>query len=173
VFWAVITSTIKDRRRAAEFEQAMSEHGAALARVARAYTPDGALRRDLEQEIALGVWRALPNWSGDASLRTYLFRVAHNRCIDAIRRQRPHEPFTEDQHAHRADTEARVTARDSLEQVARHIRALPLSQAQAFTLMLEGLPHAEIAEVMGTSTSNVGVLIHRARASIKDAMEER
>lgn len=89
MFWAAILTWREDRRREAEFERVMGEHGAALARVSVAYAPAGSLREDLEQEIALGVWEALPRWNETASLKTFLFRVAHNRCIDVMRKQRP------------------------------------------------------------------------------------
>ena len=82
----------------------MRAHGESLLRVAKVYAAAGAMREDLEQEIALGVWEALPGWEQSASLKTFLFRVAHNRCIDVMRKVRPETPSTE--HVERQVTSA-------------------------------------------------------------------
>lgn len=50
----------------------MRAHGESLLRVAKVYAA-GAMREDLEQEIALGVWEALLGWEQSASLKTFLF----------------------------------------------------------------------------------------------------
>ena len=104
MFWAAIISWREDVRRKAEFERAMRAHGESLLRVAKVYAAAGAMREDLEQEIALGVWEALPGWEQSASLKTFLFRVAHNRCIDVMREVRPETPSTE--HVERQVTSA-------------------------------------------------------------------
>lgn len=158
------------RRRA--FEHAMREHGAALSRVAVAYAPPGALREDLEQEIALGVWEALPRWKQDASLKTFLFRVAHNRCIDLMRKHRLDTTLDPQTLTTTAPSpETHTLTRQRLTRAQDLIRALPLAQAQALTLQLEGLTLQEIANVMGLNPNHVGVLIHRARATLRDHME--
>ena len=158
MFWAAILTWREDRRREAEFERVMGEHGAALARVSVAYAPAGSLREDLEQEIALGVWEALPRWNETASLKTFLFRVAHNRCIDVMRKQRPETSLD--------------AARQLLTQIEALVLELPLAQRQAFTLSLEGLTYEEIAEVMGVTSNHVGVLVYRTRAAVREAFGE-
>lgn len=158
MFWAAILTWREDRRREAEFERVMGEHGAALARVSIAYAPAGSLREDLEQEIALGVWEALPRWNETASLKTFLFRVAHNRCIDVMRKQRPETSLD--------------AARQLLTQIEALVLELPLAQRQAFTLSLEGLTYEEIAEVMGVTSNHVGVLVYRTRAAVREAFGE-
>ena len=177
MFWAAILTWREDRRREAEFERVMGEHGAALARVSVAYAPAGSLREDLEQEIALGVWEALPRWNETASLKTFLFRVAHNRCIDVMRKQRPETSLDA---ARRRDGEVafatspsrRLAARQLLTQIEALVLELPLAQRQAFTLSLEGLTYEEIAEVMGVTSNHVGVLVYRTRAAVREAFGE-
>ena len=51
------------------------------------------------------------------------------------------------------------------------VRALPVPYRQVITLMLEGLPHREIAAVLGTTENNVGVRASRARAAIRVLMD--
>src|SRR5205807_3693512 len=71
------------------------EYGAALARVAAAYSPERADRDDLSQEILLAIWRALPRFRGESSERTFVFRVARNRGITYRSRRRLHSPLPE------------------------------------------------------------------------------
>jgi RNA polymerase sigma factor (sigma-70 family) len=50
------------------------------------------------------------------------------------------------------------------------IQSLPLTQRQIIVLMLEGLSHAEMAEVLGITENNVGVRLNRARKALKVAL---
>jgi RNA polymerase sigma-70 factor (ECF subfamily) len=60
------------------YEEAVSTHGPALDRLARAYEADPETRRDLLQEIHLALWRSLDSFQSRCSLRTWIYRVAHN-----------------------------------------------------------------------------------------------
>ena len=44
---------------------------------------------DVLQETLLAAWRGLGQYEGRASLRTWLYRIATNRCLNALRSQRP------------------------------------------------------------------------------------
>ena len=68
-----------DQRTA--YEDLLRRYLPALRRLARSYTHEAAEQEDLLQEIALGLWQALPHFRGDSSERTWLYRVAHNTAI--------------------------------------------------------------------------------------------
>jgi RNA polymerase sigma-70 factor (ECF subfamily) len=53
------------------------------------------------------------------------------------------------------------------------IQSLPVNHRQMIVLMLEGLSHAEMAEVVGITENNVAVRLNRARKMLKDALGER
>ena len=63
-------------------------YGPALARVVASYAPPGADREDLAQEVAMALVRGLPAFRGEASLRTYVMRIAHNVCLREVMRHR-------------------------------------------------------------------------------------
>src|SRR5690349_1722040 len=63
------------------FKRLLREHGSSLLRLAASYERDADAQRDLVQEIAFALWRALPNFRGECSERTFLFRIGHNRAI--------------------------------------------------------------------------------------------
>lgn len=78
---------VHEQRREALFADMVEEHGAALARVCGGYERDEIRRKDLLEEVLLNAWRALRQYRGDASLRTWLFRIAHNVASRHISRE--------------------------------------------------------------------------------------
>jgi RNA polymerase sigma factor (sigma-70 family) len=75
-----------------------------------------------------------------------------------------------DPRPHPEEQVARTHQRDRLRSA---IQRLPLAYRQVVMLTLEELPHAEIAEVLGITESNVAVRLNRARKALKEALEER
>ena len=158
------------------FEKLLATHGAAIGRVARVYAraPDEAA--DLAQEIAVAVWRALPNFRGECSERTFVFRVAHNRGISHRNAERTREERTPliDPPAVPDHTLGADLALDAARQRAalwKAIEALPVGARAVLTLALEGMSHEEIAEVLGSTANSVAVRLSRARADLRARME--
>ncbi|WP_323846448.1 sigma-70 family RNA polymerase sigma factor [Microbulbifer magnicolonia] len=148
------------------FQQAMADCGAGVSRVAGSYVRNTAERDDLVQEIWLAVWRALPSFRGEASLKTFVFRIAHNRSVTELARRRAAHTGTEELETIEDDApgpEQRLQDQRDSERLVRAVQQLPLGLRQTLTLRLEGLSYAEISEVMGISESNVAVRLNRAR----------
>lgn len=144
-------------------------HGAALGRVALGYTGNDADRDDLMQDILLAVWRALPRFRGDASERTFVFRIAHNRASTFVSRRQQHEPLAAgeevaDPHPGPEEAMDEAAARARL---AAAIRALPETQRQAVLLRLEGLSVPEIAAIQEATENSVSVRLTRARDRLR------
>ena len=71
------------------FERVLADYGPALARLAGAYESRQALREELQQEIALALWQALPSFRGESSEKTFVFRVATNRAMTHLAQRAP------------------------------------------------------------------------------------
>jgi RNA polymerase sigma-70 factor (ECF subfamily) len=153
---------------------------APLRRLAHAYTRERGDQDDLFQEIALALWTALPQFRGDASERTWLYRVAHNTAIRFMTRQRrrsrveqpgglQHEPVSA------SDPERSAIDEQQRERLWTAVRALPLPDRQLVMLHLEGLSAAEIEAVSGLGAGNVATRLTRARQRLAAAIrgEER
>lgn len=155
--------------REEEFTTVLREHAGLLSRVAASYEADPALRDDLLQDMALALWRGLPTWRGDAPLKAFIARIAHNRgathVVGQLRRSPPlalNEQLVDLKHG--PDEYTRLEQRRLRLQDA--VRALPLARRQVVTLALEGFSHAEIAQALGISEGNVAVLLNRARGAL-------
>ncbi|MDZ7790961.1 MAG: RNA polymerase sigma factor [Xanthomonadales bacterium] len=152
--------------------EALREFGPMLLRVAMSYEADPALREDLLQEITFSIWKALPSFRGDASLKTFVARVAHNRAVDHVmQRQRILDRYSEG-----GDPAglARNPSRTGPEQhdLTVSIRNLPLAYRQCIELMLEGFTHAEIAEALGLAENAVSQRLVRGRRQLKNLLSK-
>jgi len=144
-------------------------HGDALERVVWGYVDNAPDREDLMQEILVALWRALPRFRGESSLRTFVLQVAHNRSITfATRRRRfadlPEEGLLPDP---TPLVEERLIEQQHRDRLFAAIRRLPEAQRQAVMLHLEGLSQREIAAIQATSEGNVGVRLTRARKALR------
>lgn len=151
----------------------LREHWRALSRAAAGYTPPGAERDDLVQDIALAVLDAVPRFRGESGIKTYVLRVAHNVGLrHALRRKRRGEvPETEAADAS-DDPERLLDRRRGSERLAAAIRSLPLGARQVLALALEDMSHAEMAEVLGIRENAVAVRLTRARQALRERLGE-
>lgn len=156
------------------FDDVLESHGDALWRLTAGYARQLADREDLYQEILLAVWKALPAFRGAASVRTFVFRIGHNRGLTfrgrAAARARRETDVSEalpDPEAGRDEAPDRVV---DPERLAEAVGRLPPSLSQTVILSLEGLSYAEIAAVLEVTENNVGVRMHRARRALAEIL---
>lgn len=144
------------------FDSWLADHKGILFKIIRAYAFNAHDQDDLFQEIALQLWRSIPDFRGEAKASTWIYRVSLYTASAWTRREKkqpPTEPITVAQSltAMEQPNDARI---DWLyEQIAQ---LNPIDRSVCL-LMLEGFSYQEIAEMLGISESNVGVKIHRIK----------
>lgn len=157
-----------------QFQQLVAEHGAGISRVAGTYARNNAEREDLLQDIWLAIWRALPGFRGEASLKTFVYRIAHNRSVSELVRRKPADA-TADPTVIIDEAPGPAAQLEAERQAARlvdAVRRLPLGLRQVVSLRLEGLSYSEISEIIGISESNVAVRLNRARKQLAARLGE-
>lgn len=145
---------------------AAAEFGPALDRLARGYEADADLRRDLRQDIHTELWRSLARFDGRCSLRTWVYRVAHNTGISERFRRRRARLVSLDEVADTpapGDTEAAAGDAQALARLSTLIRSLKPPDDQVMLLYLEDLDAAAIGEITGLSAGAVATRIHRIK----------
>ena len=153
------------------YEEAASAYAAAIERLARSYEADSEKRRDLLQEIHLALWRSFAGFEGQCSLRTWIYRVAHNVAASHVirhRRQRARAFVTIEEAAEEipvldVDHGAAIDRRRALDQLDALIHRLEPIERQVILLYLEGFDGASIGEITGISASNAATRIHRIK----------
>lgn len=131
---------------------------------------DRAEAEDVAQEAMLKLWRQAPGWdaAGGASVRTWLYRVTANLCIDRLRKTRP-DAMPEDLDV--ADdgpgAEARLQAKARQMALEEALMQLPDRQRQAVVLRhIEGLGNTEIAQIMDIGPRAVESLTARGKRAL-------
>jgi len=150
------------------YRGAAAEYGPALERLARAVEADAAERRDLLQEIHLAVWRSMAGFDGRCSLRSWVYRVAHNAAASHVMRRRRAPKGVSIEELVLADDGANpeeiAGEKQALERLMAMIRALKAPDAQVMLLYLEDLDAAAIGEITGMSPGAIATKIHRIKA---------
>ncbi|HYI10067.1 MAG TPA: sigma-70 family RNA polymerase sigma factor [Thermoanaerobaculia bacterium] len=151
------------------YEQAAAELGPALERLARSYEADPEKRRDLLQEIHLATWRSFAGFEQQCSLRTWVYRVAHNVAASHVIRHRranarPLVSLDEiESLPDSGDTEAEVGRQQTVERLHTFIQQLNPLERQVILLYLEGMDAASIGEIVGISSGNAATRVHRIK----------
>ena len=155
--------------------EAAAEYGPALHRLASAYEADRDKRRDLLQEVHLALWRSFASFDGRCSVRTWVYRVAHNAATSYVigqRRMRASAWLSLEEVAAVPDPtqgERAADRRHSGDRLLALIQQLKPLDRQVILSYLEGLDAAATAEVTGISPGNVATKIHR----IKNLLTQR
>jgi RNA polymerase sigma-70 factor (ECF subfamily) len=163
----------------ARLHEVIELHGSALQRLARSYEQDPSLQQDLVQEILIAIARALPTFEERSSLRTFVFRIAHNigisHSVRGSRRRHTRWTSIDDLASEPISLELRADAVIDQQQRLARLKALVASlkpvDRQLVLLLLEGLPASEIAEVTGLSPTNVTTKLSRIRSVLKQRLE--
>lgn len=128
---------------------------------------------DAVQDTMLKVWQKADSWRPDtgATVRTWLYRIAHNVCIDMLRRRKPQVAMPE-LLADTARTDKDLIDSERAQLIERALQELPARQRAALVLChYQGLSNSEAAAVIGTSIKGVESLLIRARRQMRAVLE--
>jgi RNA polymerase sigma factor (sigma-70 family) len=130
---------------------------------------------DALQDVFLRAYGALRADNRPIALRAWLYRVAHNRCIDQLRRPAPASADVYDvTRSPLPDPLEEAERREDLRRLVADVRRLPEQQRSALLMReLEGLSYAELAEAHDVTVPAVKSLLVRARLGLVQAAEAR
>jgi RNA polymerase sigma-70 factor (ECF subfamily) len=151
-----------------DFDQVYKEFSPGIYRVCMGYVNDEDLAKDLMQETFIAVWQHQENFRHEAKLSTWIYRIATNHCLRAMENhtRKSTQPLPE---------EISMPAQDNMEEKSRAlydcIATLEEPERILISLLLEGLPQEEIAEITGISYANTRVRIHRIKEKLTKKMK--
>jgi RNA polymerase sigma-70 factor (ECF subfamily) len=158
------------------YAEAMTIHGPALERLSRAYERDADVRRDLMQEIQVALWRSFAGYDGRCSVRTWVYRVAHNVGATHVLKAKRRGPLADLEELEALpgsdDPEASAHQSQALARLMALIHGLKPADRQVMLLYLEDLDAAAISEVTGLSAGAVAVRIHRIKTLLAQKFHE-
>ena len=155
----------------------IDEHAGAVYQLAYGILHDRGLAEDVVQETMIKAWRNLDGFRGDASLRTWVLRIAHNAAIDVLRRRRDASLAPGDRALQQVaadeshDPAARAAGRSDLAELRDALGSLDeLSRSIVVLREVEGLSYQEIAVTLDISTALVKTRLLRARRALQSAV---
>lgn len=156
---------------------AMSElvarHQRALLNFFLRYTNELALAEDLTQETMLRVLKSAGAYQPLAPFGVWLFRVAKNLCLNELDARRTRRRPIDDAARRSGSPEEDLDRAEHEARIRQAIRRLPERQRLALVLhRFEGLPLAEIAQIMETNAGAVEGLLSRASAALRADLED-
>jgi RNA polymerase sigma-70 factor (ECF subfamily) len=183
------------------FRVLVREWHAPLLRVARIFVPSQAIAEEVVQETWLRVLGALDRFEGRSSLRTWVFRILANTAKTRAQREGRVIPFSslqdpgrvpeaavdadrffpEDDERHpgawssppQALPEERLLAAETRARISAVIDALPANQRAVITLRdVLGWDSDEVRNALDITEVNQRVLLHRARAKVRQGLED-
>lgn len=142
--------------------------------------------RDLAQEVFVEIFLSIRHFRADASISTWIYRIAVNKSLDWLKRKNRKKRFAilerirwHDRQDSAAIQESASSPDEALDQKQRRIllrdalQKLPENQRIAITLFhFEGISQTEIAGIMKTTVGAVESLLFRGKRKLRDRMRE-
>jgi RNA polymerase sigma-70 factor (ECF subfamily) len=184
----------------AAFQSLVQRYHTSMFRLAMTYVGDRGVAEDVVQEAWLNCLRSLDRFEGRSSLKTWLFGILVNVARARRRKESRILPFASlfrrdesDSHRPTVDRgrfgsdgmwsdaphswdnipESKVLGDETLHHVRSAIDALPAKQREVILLRdVAGFEASEVSSLLGISPANERVRLHRARAAVRQTLEE-
>jgi RNA polymerase sigma-70 factor, ECF subfamily len=167
-----------ENKTEALYSDAVRQYGRDIARFVAGYERDSPARQELLQEVHLALWQSFSGFAHQCSLRTWVYRVAHNVGVSHIQRSMRRLDLDA---ASLEDVEAQIDAsadmgltdrRLDLERIMALVHGLAGIDREVMLLYLEDLDAASIAEVTGLSARNVATKVHRIKSLLTSLLAQ-
>ena len=157
-----------------ELAKLAEEHAESVYRVAVSIVRDPGLAEDVVQETLMKVWRGLPSFRGDASVRRWILRIAHNTAVSVLRvtREQSHSPETLPDRATPHSVEETAHNRLAITRLWDALGRLDAATRAIVVLRdVEGLSYEEVSRTLNLPLPTVKTRLFRARRSLAVDLE--
>jgi RNA polymerase sigma factor (sigma-70 family) len=160
---------MKEKQQSEHFQNIMEQHKGILYKVANAYCPNEDDRQDLIQEMMIQVWQSIHRYDMQFKISTWLYRISLNVAISFYRKNttRANKYTVLNEQMIQIPAEDKTADERQLNLLEQFISELREIDKALMILYLEDKSHAEIAEILGISISNVGTKIGRIKDKLK------
>jgi RNA polymerase sigma-70 factor (ECF subfamily) len=144
-------------------------YGPPIKRLCLSYEANREKANDLNQEIWTSIWMSLSDFEGRCSLKTWIYRIAHNKALTHVAKEVKASRLLslDDLEEQIADERQSLTRnlenKDTLEQVHDLLKTMKLCDRQVFWLFIEGHSQAEIAAITGLTPTHISTRVSRVR----------
>lgn len=147
-------------------------HRGIIIKICRAYTNSQEDFEDYYQEVCFQLWRSRDKFSGESQWSTWLYKVSLNVCLTLMKKNRNHgKQFSSERLPDIAEMPSNDFTDDDLNLLYWGIRKLSELDRGIILMYLEEKSYQEMAEVLGTTTNNIGVRINRIKERLKKILD--
>ena len=158
-----IRNLLREQHFGQAFELAMSVYGDRMLGLAISILGERSAAEDALQDVMIRIWRALPQFRGDASISTWIYSITRNRCLTVLKQRRT-EPISIDDPESREAAANVAAVQPGSSDVWSLLHALPIQYRQVLTLFYaEERSYEEIARALDMPLGTVKTHIHRGR----------
>jgi len=157
-----------------KFNRIIAEDSDRIKRICGYYNANAHDRKDMYQEVLVNIWNSLDNFRGDASINTWIYRIAVNTALRYTGNAYKHMKLIVNADTQNLSTvideesfEDKLLMEKHLSNLQNELNLLSVIDKALISLMLEGLSMKEIADIIGITESNVRVKIHRIKTHLK------
>ena len=172
----MVTLEMTQKQLNQQFRALVQEHGEKIYNLALMKTSNPQAAEDISQETFLRVFKGLPRFRQDASLGTWIYRIALNVCHSHLGKQIPRDALHQDvpdgdlgqiaQTDH--DIEESLIQAGDQNLIRKAIAQLPQAQSDAVLLYYyRSYQYAEVADIMNIPLNTVKSHLRRARQKLK------
>lgn len=150
-----------------EFASLVKQHSRIINKVSYFYATEALPFDDLRQEIYINVWRSLEKFRGDSKMSTWIYRVAVNSALMALRSAKPKfETVNLEFSPKDLSSELSDEQRENLQTMHALIGRLGEMEKAVILLWLDEYSYDEIADTLGLKRNTVATKIHRIKEKL-------
>jgi RNA polymerase sigma-70 factor (ECF subfamily) len=146
-----------------EFKEIYESYSPQIYRVCLGYVNDEEQAKDLMQETFISVWKNLSSFRHQSKISTWIYRIATNNCLRHLEKAKR---MITTELPYEIKEEIKIEQDDKVKFLYRCISELEETDRLIISLVLEDLPQAEIAHIIGLKVGNIRVKVHRIKEKL-------
>lgn len=144
-------------------DKIMTQYDDVITNICFSYARDAAEFEDMRQDTLINIWRGAKCFRGDASLKTWVYRITLNTCSTYLRR-RAYKFVSLEEIVFKPDTD--TSDREDVEYLHYLISRLNSLDKSIILLRLENFSYDEIAEITSLKRNTIASRIHRIKETL-------
>ena len=141
-----------------------------IIKICRAYTNSNEDFNDFYQEVCLQIWKSRDNFKGQSEWSTWIYRLSLNVCLSLVRDEEKQQRAFNSAEINPVETGLSYS-QEQFTQLYTAIKKLSKIDRAIILLYLEERPYKEIAEILNTTSNNIGVKVSRIKNRLKKLLE--
>ena len=152
------------------FDRTVADHDAMIRRICLGYAHTSQDLEDLYQDVLVNIWRGLPSFREDSSIRTWVYRIALNTCVSTLR-IRSRQPAMTSLDDVILVPDKSLEKKETVKELYECIATLGPIDKAIVMMWLDEYSYEEIADTIGIKRNNVATRLHRAKEKLKEKIK--